>query len=81
MSEHELKILPDYLSAIANGRKRFEIRRNDRNFSVGDVLVLNEWQPGSGYTGLSIPVVVTYMTDFAQRDGYIVMGIELDYRK
>ena len=81
MSEHELKIFPEYLVAIAEGRKQFEIRRNDRDYKIGDVLILNEWQPASGYTGLSVPVIVTYITDFEQRDGFVVMGIELDRRK
>lgn len=29
---HELKILPEYFEAVVSGDKRFEIRKNDRNY-------------------------------------------------
>lgn len=37
---HELKILPEYFEAVTSGRKQFEIRKNDRDFKVGDQLIL-----------------------------------------
>lgn len=39
---HELKILPEYFNEIMYGRKKFEVRFNDRNFKVGDTLLLKE---------------------------------------
>jgi ASC-1-like (ASCH) protein len=46
MSEHTLKLWPQYFDAVADGRKRFEVRSTrDRTFAVGDVLVLREWDP------------------------------------
>lgn len=77
---HELKVWPAYFAALADGRKTFEIRRNDRGYQVGDVLALREWRPdlvpGSGdYTGRSLTRVVTYITDFEQMQGIVVMGL------
>lgn len=40
MTEHVLKTLPDYWRAIERGDKNFEVRRDDRGFQRGDVLVL-----------------------------------------
>ena len=37
---HELKTAPAYWDAIARGEKLFEVRRNDRFFQAGDVVVL-----------------------------------------
>ncbi|MCR1915449.1 DUF3850 domain-containing protein [Lactobacillus johnsonii] len=49
---HELKILPEYFRAQATGVKTFEIRKNDRNFKVGDDLWLREYDSKSKkYTG------------------------------
>lgn len=71
---HHLKILPKYFEALKDGRKTFEIRHNDRGFKEGDTLSLNEWQ--DGYTGRSIEVDVTYVTDFEQKSGNVVLGIK-----
>jgi len=61
MKTHELKIWPEYFRAVADGRKTFEVRRDDRGFAVGDVLKLREWEPvGNRYTGRRVIVEVTY---------------------
>ncbi|MEC3942603.1 ASCH/PUA domain-containing protein [Enterococcus mundtii] len=72
---HELKILPEYFEAVTSGRKRFEIRKNDRDYKVGDLLYLREWNADE-FTGDSYKTEVTYITDYEQKDGYVVMGIE-----
>lgn len=41
---HHLKILPEYFEAHRNGTKTDELRVDDRNYAVGDVLVLEEWE-------------------------------------
>lgn len=52
---HELKIWPEYFSLHCRGLKTFEIRNNDRNFQVGDSLVLKEYFPElNQYSGRSI---------------------------
>lgn len=72
---HELKILPEYFEAVVSGNKRFEIRKNDRNYKKGDILSLNEYQDGQ-YTGDVYVAEITYITNYAQQDGYIVLGIK-----
>lgn len=72
---HELKILPEYFEAVVSGNKRFEIRKNDRNYKKGDILRLNEYQDGQ-YTGDVYVAEITYITNYAQQDGYIVLGIK-----
>lgn len=66
---HELKTWPEPFHEIVNGRKTHEVRRFDRDFSVGDILLLREWTPsiettvdGDGYTGRRVPVRVTHIT-------------------
>jgi hypothetical protein len=63
---HELKCWPEPFSAMAEGRKCHEIRRMDRPFSIGDTLILREWDPrrdvNDRYTGRRIARVVTYIS-------------------
>lgn len=44
-SVHELKTWPDFFTAVRKGIKTFEVRENDRDFKVGDALVLCEFIP------------------------------------
>ncbi|MCV9380446.1 DUF3850 domain-containing protein [Aeromonas hydrophila] len=73
--KHELKIKPEYFAAIYFGEKTFEIRNNaDRNFQVGDTLLLKAWD--GEFTGDFVEKVVSYITDFEQKPGYVVMGLQ-----
>ena len=38
MNLHELKIKKEYYLAVSSGLKTFEIRKNDRNFQIGDLI-------------------------------------------
>jgi hypothetical protein len=60
---HRLKTWPEPFEGVRSGRKPYEIRKNDRDYAVGDVLVLEEWLPATGaYTGRRQVRRVTYMT-------------------
>jgi Domain of unknown function (DUF3850) len=64
---HHLKSWPDFFQPIKLGRRTHELRRNDRHFIVGDVLVLHEFDPKANcYTGEQCQVEITSMTSFAQ---------------
>lgn len=67
MRTHELKTWPGPFRAVLDGTKRYEIRRNDRAYAVGDQLHLHEYEPngrgGGAYTNRSCLMRVTYMTE------------------
>ena len=74
---HELKILPQYFKEVVNGNKNFEVRKNDRGFKKGYLLLLQEFD-GEKYTGLEIRKEITYLLDNSNylQDGYVVLGIK-----
>ncbi|WP_086314591.1 hypothetical protein A5821_002173 [Enterococcus sp. 7F3_DIV0205] len=72
-ADHDLKIGPVYFEAVIQGLKNFEIRRNDRNFKVEDIVNLRELEKGM-YTGRILTVEIIYITDFEQKEDYVVFG-------
>ena len=79
----ELKIAPEFMEAQLNGLKNFEIEKNDRNFEVNDMLWLREWSNGE-YTGRNTSVSVTFISNYMQRPGYVVLStrpVQLDTKK
>lgn len=73
---HDLKILPIYFAEVVAKRKTFEIRKNDRDFCVGDMVRLKEWEK-SDYTGREVMARITYLTGFQQKSGYLVFSFDL----
>ncbi|ATY87920.1 DUF3850 domain-containing protein [Lactococcus lactis] len=47
MKTHELKLDIKYFDDVKSGKKNFEIRKNDRDFQVGDILELKAWEKDS----------------------------------
>lgn len=78
MKQIEKKILPEYFKEVAAGNKRFELRKDEDDVQVGDVLLLKEWIEGKGYTGFSTSRVVTYVLrnvpEYGLMDGYCIIG-------
>lgn len=83
--KHELKTLEKYFQSTWAGSKTFEIRKNDRNFNVDDEIALLEWDPsiceGGVHTGREIEGFITYISNFEQKEGYIVFSFRETYRR
>lgn len=77
---HKLKTWSEYFERIVSREKKFELRKNDRDFQVGDILVLQEWYKNlEKYSGNEIEVRVTYILrgpTFGIEKDYCVMSIQ-----
>ncbi|ELY4313661.1 DUF3850 domain-containing protein [Cronobacter sakazakii] len=80
---HNLKIWPEYYSAVCAGAKRAELRKNDRDYRIGDTIDLCEWdKDDESFTGEFISVTVTHVADVSEwMPGYVLLSIELALRK
>jgi len=82
MAGHILKTWPKPFQDILNGTKKYELRKDDRGFDVGDFLTLREWDPKTKqYTGRVILVKVIHITRYSDKfdglkDNFVIMGIE-----
>lgn len=84
MTVHYLKIKPEYYKDVECGLKTFELRKNDRNFQVGDVLMLIKLDDDGNETDQVTRVKVTYILkdcpQYGLKDGYAILGIGVENR-
>ena len=60
ITTHELKIHPTFFKDVVSGHKTFELRKNDRDYKLGDALLLREWD-NEKYTGHHALMYVCYI--------------------
>lgn len=60
---HYMKSWTQFFDGIRNGKKKHDLRRNDRDFKVGDFCILEEYDFAAGkYTGRRCKVLITWVT-------------------
>ena len=74
---HAIKCYPEFFDYIDCGSKHFEIRKNDTDYRVGDFLQIIKYCPIQEiFIGEPIHREITYMTDFEQKEGFVVLSIQ-----
>lgn len=71
MKEHAIKLSHVFFDDVISGVKTFELRKDDRNYQVGDMLVMSEVLDDK-LTGRVIRATIIY-----KLDGYL--GLVKDY--
>lgn len=70
------KIRPEYFKAVRAREKNFELRVDEDDIRVGDLLVLEEWD--GYYTGEGVHRYVKYVLrdcqEFGLMPGYCIIG-------
>ena len=85
MKTIRLKTWPEYYQMMEDGTKTFELREDDRNAKVGDLLTLLEWDNNlEEYTGremtVGIGAVLRDVPQFGLMSGYcIIQTVNLDH--
>lgn len=79
--EHLLKTWPEQFKELRSGKKTFEIRKDDRDYKVNDVLVLKEYDNKKGeYTGHYVRRLVTHVMReypiFGLKKGFCIMSLQ-----
>lgn len=75
MKTHDLKIAPEHFAPVYAGVKTAELRNNDRDYKVGDLLKLREFSEGE-YTGSFAIREVTHVTDVDfVAEGYVLLSM------
>jgi hypothetical protein len=79
MQIHTLKIQPKYFTEVLHGKKNFELRKDDRDYQVGDLITLQEYENGT-YTGKEIKnIPINYILrdcpEYGLKEGYCILGL------
>lgn len=73
----EKKIRPRFFNEVLLGNKNFEIRKDEDDIEVEDLLILREWD--GEYTGRSITKTVLYVLrnaeEFGLKEGYCIISL------
>ena len=79
MKVHHLKIKQVFFLAKLQGVKPFEIRKNDRDFQIGDMLVLHKLDDYEKETGRTITQVINYVFEESEylQKGYVIISGEM----
>lgn len=60
----EKKAWPEIFEKVLSGEKQFDLRLADREYRVGDILVLKEWNPKTKeYTGRTLEKEITFVLE------------------
>lgn len=81
---HVVKCWPEFFAAIKDGVKTFDLRRDDRDYQVGDDMVQEEYRGGTGeYTGRELRCKITFIArgysfeKFGLAPGFCCLAIKL----
>lgn len=79
MKLHELKIKHEYLVEVTMGRKTFELRKNDRDYQVGDLIrFIDIKQDSKGGCDIYIDKDTLYKITYVLKD-VPEYGLDKDY--
>lgn len=83
MQTHDLKIQKQFYDRIREGSKSFEVRRHDRDFQVGDELILDLVDDDGNYVEGCDPIIkrISYILrggNFGIDEDYSVLGLVND---
>lgn len=73
---HRLKLAKMFFDAVNTGKKSFELRKNDRNYQIGDILELHEMSDGEETGRVTEKQVIYILEGFkGLEEGYCILGI------
>lgn len=79
MEQHNLKTIQPYFNQIKSGEKTFELRNDDRRYSVGDLICLMEFKDGA-LTGPTITKEITHILrncpEYGLMPGYCILSFK-----
>ncbi|MBC6989031.1 MULTISPECIES: DUF3850 domain-containing protein [Hymenobacter] len=72
---HELEIGATEYAALEAGTRPFDVRYNDRDYQVGDALILREYEQDSGRTLLRWVSTVVHGGHSGLEHGWCILGL------
>ena len=75
---HDVKLAAMYYDDVISGRKPFELRKNDRNYRVGEILREHECIDGEETGRIIVADIIYLLEDYTGlQEGYCILGINV----
>lgn len=75
---HDVKLAAMFYGDTVSGRKPFELRKNDRNYRVGEILHEHECIDGEETGRVIVADIIYVLEDYTGlEDGYCILGIDV----
>lgn len=78
--KHKIKCIEPYFTDIKEGKKQFELRRNDRDYKCDDFIELRQFDPIKvEFSGDYLLIQITYLmlNPAYLKEGYCAFGFRL----
>lgn len=77
---HDLKCVPKQFQPVYDKKMKAIVRKNDRNYQIGDTVTLQEGWPAINkdkfeYTGREISARISNLDDFGCQHGYVNLSL------
>lgn len=76
---HQIKAECEFYAPLFSRLKNFEVRKNDENYQVNDILIFREWSAAiEAYTGFVLCAQISYILDDPRfcKEGYVILGLK-----
>lgn len=83
MQIHTIKCQQPYFNEVWLGHKKFELRRNDRNYQLGDLVYLQEWnEEKKEYNRYMIKCRITSLLEnyAGLENNFCIFGFDIEER-
>lgn len=78
LMKHYINLSAESFNDVIEGRKQYELQKNDKDYRIGDTIELSEYKEGQKTGRITLVKIIHMTEDYTGLvDGYCILGIKL----